>query len=347
MTDSVAGEFTAKYGPDGQLVEQTYPGGIVRKDTVNAVGEATARTYTRTSDNKVIWAQSADISTQGQVAKDTSSTATRTYQYDRLGRLVKAEQNTVTTGCVTRQYAFDTHSNRLSKQTSPRGAAGECSTGGATAENHTYDSADRLTDAGYVYDAFGRTVKTATGATNTYWANDRVAAQEKGDTKQEWAVDAAHRLTAFTTSKKQANGTWAGATSKLNHYGDDSDEVRWTIEDTTQGTLTRNVSGPDADLVATTSKTGDVQLQLTNLFGSVVITTDTALTKPVVLDFDEFGIPQDGQTGVRYGWLGGKQRSAEALDGDILMGARLYSPALGRYLQIDPIPGGNASAYDS
>ncbi|MEV7603558.1 ricin-type beta-trefoil lectin domain protein, partial [Kitasatospora sp. NPDC089797] len=346
INDSVAGEFTAKYGADGQLVEQSYPGGIVRKDTFNAVGEATSRSYTRSSDNTVIWAQTTDISTQGQVAKDTSSTATRSYQYDRLGRLVKAEQTTVAAGCVTRQYAFDAHSNRLSKQASPRGAAGECSTAGATAENHTYDSADRLTDAGFVYDAFGRTVKTATGATNTYWANDKVAAQEKGDTKQEWAVDAAHRLTSFTTSKKQTDGTWADSSSKLNHYGDDSDHVRWTVENTAQGTLTRNVSGPDADLVATTGKTGDVQLQLTNLFGSVVITTDTALTKPVVLDFDEFGIPQDGQATVRYGWLGGKLRSAEAQDGDILMGARLYSPALGRFLQVDPVPGGNASPYD-
>ncbi|MFJ6798881.1 RHS repeat-associated core domain-containing protein [Streptomyces sp. NPDC091268] len=65
-----------------------------------------------------------------------------------------------------------------------------------------------------------------------------------------------------------------------------------------------------------------------------------------MLDFDGFGIPQDGQAKVRYGWLGGKQRSAEALDGEILMGARLYSPALGRFLQVDPVPGGNASPYD-
>ncbi|MGW4652026.1 DNRLRE domain-containing protein [Kitasatospora sp. NPDC004289] len=345
VSDSLAGEFTAKYGPDGQLTEQTYPGGIVRKDSFNAVGSATGRSYTRTSDGAVIWSQSVEVSTQGAVAKDTSSTATRAYTYDRLGHLTKAEQTTVASGCVTRQYSFDGHSNRTKKATSPTGTGG-CSTANAVEENHTYDSADRIVDAGFSYDAFGRTVTTGTGSTNTYWANDKVASQVKGDDKQEWAVDIAHRLTAFTTSRKQADGSWANSTSKLNHYGDDSDEVRWTIEDTTQGTLTRNVSGPDADLSATTSKTGDVQLQLTNLQGSVVVTTDTALTKPVVLDFDEFGIPQDGQAKVRYGWLGGKQRSAEALDGDILMGARLYSPALGRFLQIDPQPGGNASPYD-
>ncbi|MFF0390525.1 ricin-type beta-trefoil lectin domain protein [Kitasatospora sp. NPDC004615] len=346
VTDSVAGEFTATYGPNGQLTEQTYPGGIVRKDTFNAVGEATGRTYTRAADGATVWSQSVDVSTQGAVAKDTSSTATRSYSYDRLGRLTKAEQSTVAAGCVTRQYTFDAHSNRLAKLTSASTETGACSTANPAAENHTYDSADRLTDAGFTYDAFGRTVTTGSGSTNTYWANDKVASQEKGDTKQEWQVDAAHRLTAFTASKKQADGSWANASSKLNHYGDDSDEVRWTVEDTTQGSLTRNVSGPDSDLVATTSKSGDVTLQLTNLFGSVVVTTDTALTKPVVLDFDEFGIPQDGQANVRYGWLGGKQRSAEALDGDILMGARLYSPALGRFLQTDPTPGGNASPYD-
>ncbi|MER7008594.1 RHS repeat-associated core domain-containing protein [Dactylosporangium sp. NPDC000555] len=65
-----------------------------------------------------------------------------------------------------------------------------------------------------------------------------------------------------------------------------------------------------------------------------------------VYSYDEFGIPQDPSSDRRYGWLGGKQRSGEALGDIILMGVRLYSPSLGRFLQVDPVPGGNSNAYD-
>ena len=142
------------------------------------------------------------------------------------------------------------------------------------------------------------------------------------------------------------DGNWVNATSKLNHYGDDSDEPRWIIEDTTLGSYTRNVSGPDGDLAATTSGAGDVRLQLTNLHGDVAATIDTALLEPEFLDYDEFGVPVAGQADQRYGWLGGKQRSGEAVGDVILMGVRLYSPGIGRFLQVDPVDGGNATAYD-
>ncbi|MEU9884457.1 RHS repeat-associated core domain-containing protein [Sphaerisporangium sp. NPDC051011] len=51
-------------------------------------------------------------------------------------------------------------------------------------------------------------------------------------------------------------------------------------------------------------------------------------------------------TATRYGWFGACQRSGESVGGLILMGARLYNPKVGRFLQIDPIAGGSANSYD-
>jgi RHS repeat-associated protein len=45
----------------------------------------------------------------------------------------------------------------------------------------------------------------------------------------------------------------------------------------------------------------------------------------------------------RYGWLGTKQRAADTPGGLILMDVRLYNPTTGRFLQTDPIKGGNAN----
>ncbi|MFE7189899.1 ricin-type beta-trefoil lectin domain protein [Kitasatospora sp. NPDC057541] len=346
VSDSKAGEFTAKYSPDGQLVEQTYPGGIVRKDTLNASGKAVARSYTRASDGKVVWAQSSELSTQTQVVKDSSTNGTKAYGYDRLGRLTKAEQSTAAAGCTTRTYSYDVHYNRTAKAVSGPAGDGTCTTAGATTTASAYDSADRITDPGYAYDAFGRTVRTPSGTAVGYRVDDLVASQETATTRQTWTVDPGGRISGSTTAVKQADGTWAGGAGKLNHYGGSADSPRWTVEDTATGAWTRNVPGVDGDLSATATNQGVVRLQLTNLFGSVVLVTDTALTAPVLLDADEFGNPAAGQAAVRYGWLGGKQRSAETLDGVVLMGVRLYNPASGRFLSVDPVYGGSANSYD-
>ncbi|WP_327674809.1 ricin-type beta-trefoil lectin domain protein [Kitasatospora sp. NBC_00458] len=344
VNDSKAGEFTAKYSPDGQLVEQAYPGGIVRKDTLNASGKAVARTYTRTSDGKVVWAQNEELSTQGQVTKDTSTNGLKSYGYDRLGRLTKAEHSTVAAGCTTRTYSYDAHYNRTAKTVSGPAGDGTCTTAGATTTASTYDSADRATDAGYTYDAFGRTLTTPTGTVLGYRVDDLVASQETATTKQTWTLDPAGRLNGSTTATKQPNGTWSTTATKLNHYGGASDSPRWTTENA--GAWTRNIPGTDGDLSATVTNTGTVKLQLTDLFGSVVLVTDPALTAPVLLDADEYGNPAAGQAATRYGWLGAKQRSAEAQDGVVLMGVRLYNPATGRFLSTDPVPGGSANAYE-
>jgi RHS repeat-associated protein len=344
VTDSLAGTFGARYSPDGQLVEVRYPGGMTRIDTLDANFAPVQRVYQRDSDGAVIYSESIVENTAGQWVTHTYTGGSKTHGYDGLGRLTSTRHLTGAL-CDTRTYTYDGRTNRTAKRSYAPGPGGCQTDSPAAEETHTYDTADRITDAGYVHDAFGRITAQPNGLSTAYFANDLVAGQRLGDRRQDWTLDPAHRFRGFTTATL-VGGSWTNASSKLNHYGDDSDEPRWIVEDTTLGAVTRNVSGPDSDLVATTSATGDVRLQLTNLHGDVALTIDTALTSPEVYGYDEFGIPRDSTSDRRYGWLGGKQRSGEALGDVILMGVRLYSPALGRFLQTDPEPGGNATAYD-
>lgn len=111
--------------------------------------------------------------------------------------------------------------------------------------------------------------------------------------------------------------------------------------------MTRHITSATGALAATTGKTGDVVLQLTNIHGDVAMLLPLDTSKaPVALDADEFGNPRTGQQSARYGWLGGQQRSSETVTGTMLMGVRMYSPTTGRFLTSDPVYGGSATAYD-
>ncbi|MFI5937922.1 LamG-like jellyroll fold domain-containing protein [Actinoplanes sp. NPDC051494] len=345
VTDSVAGTFQARYSPDGQLTTMTYPGGLTRTDRLDANLQPMERVYTRDADGMVVHSESVVENSAGQWIEHEYTGGSATLGYDSLGRLTTARQDSpLTEGCVTRAYSYDARTNRNRKEVSGPGADGVCSSGGEVS-TYDYDSADRLTSAGYRYDAFGRTTALPGGMTAEYHVNDRVRAQQSGDARQTWTLDPADRLRT-TTKQIEVDGTWNPGTTAVSHYADDTDEIRWVVEDRATNEVTRHVSGPDSDLAAVTSSDGTVRLQLTNLHGDVVTTIDPGLSEPEVFTYDEFGVPLAGQSHQRYGWFGGKQRSGDAMGGVILMGVRLYSPELGRFLQVDPVPGGSCNAYE-
>lgn len=255
-------------------------------------------------------------------------------------------EDTADTVCTKRTYTFDNRSNRKNLTTATGAPGADCPATGGTATSHAYDSADRLVDSGYAYDAFGRTTAAPGSGTIGYYANDRVHQQTANGERQTWQLDATHRFRSWTVETGSGT-TWTQTESKLNHYSGDGDNPRWIVEDTTTGALTRNVTSASGDLAATTGKAGDTVLQFTTVHGDVALQLPLTTGKaPVALDSDEYGNPRSGQAATRYNWLGAKQRSTETRSGLTLMGVRLYNPKTGRFLSTDPVYGGNANAYE-
>ncbi|MET8080683.1 RHS repeat-associated core domain-containing protein [Streptomyces sp. NPDC005303] len=348
VTDSVAGAFSTRYDADGTVASQGLPGGYTMEQDQDPAGTPVARTYTRDNDGTVLVSDSITATVQGQVATHTGTpgvTASQSYSYDKVGRLTQVQDTGTDAVCTTRSYTFDKNSNRKALATAVAAPNAVCATTGGTTGSYAYDSADRLVNTGYTYDAFGRTTALP-GTTMAYYANDLAQQQTAGAQRQTWALDSNLRFRSWTT-ESNASGTWTQTGSKLNHYDSDGDNPRWIVENTATGALTRNVDGLDGNLAATTSKTGDTVLLLANLHGDITLAlpTDTSLA-PTVLDTDEYGNPRAGQAATRYEWLGDEQRSAETLTGLTLMGVRLYDPTAGRFLQVDPVAGGSCNSYD-
>ncbi|WP_306425463.1 DNRLRE domain-containing protein [Streptomyces hilarionis] len=343
LTDSVAGAFTGTYDADGALTSEGLPGGYVLAVGTDTVGDPTSREYTA-PDGAVVASDTAQYSASGQQLGHTETdgpSIDTAYAYDGSGRLTQAS-DTTDTGCTTRAYGFDADSNRSSLRTT----SDDCDSGTAdattTTTSYAYDSADRLVNPGYAYDAFGRTV--AAGDTGlSYYTGDLVASETVGSTRTTWSLDAAYRPAVQTTQAKDANGAWTDTATVTNHYGCGCDSPTWSVSG--QGVV-RDVRGLEDTLGATTSAGGDVVLQFTDIHGDVTVRRPLdAAAATAVQHFDEYGNAQDPALGGAYGWLGGYQRPSDPLGKVVLMGVRLYSPATGRFLTTDPVYGGNSDAY--
>ena len=390
VTDSVAGTISATYGPDGQVLTQSLPGGVSLNIGYDANANPVTRTYVRDSDKAVLGTSSVIENGAGQWIRLTSTASVKTYAYDRVGRLTDVTDTTTGINrCTARSYAYNDRAERTKLTTAVSGTAtcaNPASPGTATVSStgYTYDTGDRLvsdtlTGAGaWVYDPLGRiTTAPVRGnpgkqVTNAFYANDLVSEQTiAGVDRQTWTLDALQRFSGYTNYDWAAGSTgvpaWQQAVSKVNHYDSDSDSPSWIAEDTSlPSEITRFVDGLDGDFAVQTGKTGARVLQLVDLHGDVM-TTVPIRDGMATADWtglrhktnDEFGNTTDLTTGGtaastgaapgkngRYGWLGGKQRSSDALANVLLMGVRLYDPTTGRFWSTDPVPGGNGTAYD-
>jgi RHS repeat-associated protein len=241
-------------------------------------------------------------------------------------------------------------SDRTSLTTFVPNADGSCQTTNApNTRTYTYDTADRIATTGTVYDGLGRTTvqagsDTAPGssATLSYYTNDMARTIAQNGRTATYTLDAIPTRSRLWTD--DATGT---VTTRTNHYTNDSDGPTWTDEG--NSTWTRPVTSATGVAAIQNGPVGVISWQITNLHGDLVAGATTGVPGlSFTTENTEYGQPRTpADAGTRrYSWQETALRAADTPDGVTLMGVRLYNATTGRFLQVDPVPGGSANRYD-
>lgn len=272
-----------------------------------------------------------------ELRKSGSTSQTTSYSYDNLGRLYQV----VLPSGNCRSYTYDADSNRSGVQDYPTSS---CTGNPSTSTNYSYNPAsgiDELTSVGsttYAYTSDGQTASQ--GTTNLTWDGwGRLKTTTVGTNTVTYTYDPSGALkTRASTS----------SSSTLNYLLGD------LFETNAGGTITTSYTdGPAGDLASyngpPTNSSTPTYLYY-DAHGNLAAEANTSGNQTGNHSYDPFGAPAandppPANTTV-HRFTGRWDKQYDTTSGLILMGARPYDPTTGRFLAVDPVPGGSLNNYD-
>jgi RHS repeat-associated protein len=197
------------------------------------------------------------------------------------------------------------------------------------------------------YDAHGNTTAIF-GQTIAYDAQDRQASTAASTTTVTYVRDATDRII------ERDDATSSGTTVTRYSYTGPGDSPDLLLN-ANNAVKERDTSLPGGVLYSKRSAAGTDVWSYPDLHGDVVATCDSSGNETGgSFSYDPFGNALTGEPNNTnapaddYGWKGQHQRPTDTATGPAIieMGARLYLPSIGRFLRVDPVPGGSANNYD-
>ncbi|WP_414941687.1 DUF2599 domain-containing protein [Amycolatopsis sp. cmx-11-51] len=345
------------YGNTSKLAIDHNDAGALTSVSWAVSGSTVTDTVVRSRDQRI-----TDDTVTDTAAPNTSYRSA--YTYDGVGRLVAA---TVPHHQLT--YAYDgdggcgpnpragSNTNRT-RFTDSKGGAPAVSTG------YCYDNADRLlstsggTALAFAYDVYGNATKVGTDTLGYDSTRRHVSTATAAGRSVTYTRDVTDRITARTVKD-------GAKPAQVTRYGYAADSGGPDLVLDSAGNLRQRVLKLPGGVVLTKNydQAKATNWSYPNIHGDILFTADgTAARTGTIHLYDPFGqnidpvtgafgdipIPATAEGGMDFGWLGqhtvpiehvGSQQALE-------MGARTYLPALGRFLQTDPISGGSANNYD-
>jgi RHS repeat-associated protein len=321
---------------------------------------------TNSGSQTVIASDTVTRSQSGRIISGTENGQAKSYTYDKAGRLTNA-----TIGSNTYAYGFGAQSGSCGAGTntnSGRNSNRTSQTINSVTTTYCYDYTDRLMSSSdpltnnAQYDTHGNMTSLGSGTTplqllydssDRNWGLTQIAPGSGNGSASYYSRDVQNRITYRETDTISSwnwnitNQEWYGFTGSGG-----ASFVRNANWDITEKYL--SLAG-GVLLTIRPGQAGNANkvYSLPNMHGSVMATTDAAGTLTGTFRYDPFGnkisttYPDNTTQGATLGWAGTHQKITEKdlTLAPIQMGARVYFPTLGRFAQVDPVPGGNANDY--